>query len=78
MQHTSFPVSTTHGSGQQDGQQRWNSNRQRKSRIREENSHPACSDFTCSYLFEIYLSGKDFMMKHSRNLSVVASGCAQQ
>ncbi|EDH1235832.1 hypothetical protein ACRABS_002703 [Salmonella enterica subsp. enterica] len=45
-------------SGQQARQQRWNANRQRKSR--EEVRSPACSDFTCSYLFEIYLPKERF------------------
>ncbi len=46
--------------------------RQRKSR--EEVRSPACSDFAIQYLFETNLSRKDFMKKHSRNLSAVASG----
>lgn len=38
-------------------QQRWNASRQRKSRTREEISHPACSDFTTVHTYSNLPSG---------------------
>ncbi|HCL5312097.1 TPA: hypothetical protein N2G38_004471 [Salmonella enterica] len=65
-------VSFVPASGRWGRQRLLSANRQRKGR--EEVRSPACSDFAIQYQFETYLSGKDFMAKHSRNLSAVASG----
>lgn len=63
-------------SGLKDKQQAWSA-RQRKSR-EEKWLNPACSYFAITIPFETDLSRKDFMAKHSRNLSAVASGDVEQ